>query len=140
MLFQALSVTSPAGSRIRAGHKTIEVRRWALDALPLRDLLIVQNDIRLTEENPEDAAGRVVAMVDVVAIRDWRVEDLEKSGCTEFEEGWLAWELENIRPAAYHQFVPAKRRIYELDLNPKFVVHPEGSLADMQKSSPGDDQ
>jgi len=140
MLFQALSVTSPAGSRIRAGRKTTEVRRWALDALPLRDLLIVQNDIRLTEENPEDAAGRVVAMVDVVAIRDWRVEDLEKSGSTEFEEGWLAWELENIRPAAYHQFVPAKRRIYELDLNPKFVVHPEGSLADMQESRPGDDQ
>jgi hypothetical protein len=133
MLFQVLSVVAPAGSRIRSRRKTIEVRRWALDALPLRNLVIVQNDIRLTDENPEDATGRIVAVVDVVAIREWLAEDLEKSSATEFQEGFLAWELENIRPAAYHRFVPAKLGIYELDLDPKFLVYPEGSLAEIQK-------
>lgn len=140
MLFQVLSVVAPAGSRIRSRRKTIEVRRWALDAVPLRNLVIVQNDTRLTDENPEDATGRVVAIVDVVAIRDWLAEDLEKSSATEFQEGYLAWELENIRPAAYYRFVPAKLGIYKLDLDPKFLVHPDGSLADAQQSSAGDDQ
>lgn len=138
MLFQALSVASPAGSLIRSGRKTIEVRRWQPDTLPLRDLLIVQNNTALSDENPEDPAGGIVALVDVVTVRPWQAEDLEKSGRTQFEEGWLAWELENVRPAAYNRFVPAKLRIYEVEVNPKYLMHPDGSFAilRLQEESP----
>ena len=140
MIFQALSVVSPAGSRIRSGRKTIEVRRWRPEVLPLRDLLIVQNGRRLGEEDPEDAAGSVVAMVDVVAVREWREEDVEKAAATAFESGWLAWELENIRPTAYNQFVPAKLGIYEVELNPKYVLHPEGSLGEALMESGNEEE
>ena len=99
----------------------------------MQDLVIVQNSRRLTEEDAEDAAGSIDAVVDVMAVRAWREADLEKSGTTLFEKGWLAWELENIRPAAYNRFVPAKRGLYEVDLNPKYLLHPQGALAEFLK-------
>lgn len=125
MSFQALSVVSPAGSRIRKKRKTIEVRSWAPETLPLQDLIIVQNDTRLSDETPEDTAGRVVAIVDVINVRPWTAEDLEASGATEFQEGYLAWELSNIRPLAYAQFVPAQLGLYELDLEDRYILYPE---------------
>jgi len=125
MSFQALSVVSPSGSRIRKKRKTIEVRTWAPETLPLQDLLIVQNDTRLTDEAPEDIAGRVVAIVDVLNVRPWTAEDLEASGATEFQEGYLAWELSNIRPLAYGQFVPAQLGLYELELEDRHIMYPE---------------
>lgn len=139
MIFQTLSIVSPSGSRIRSGRKTLEVRRWAPEGLPLRNLLIVQNDVILNEEVAEDAAGRVVAIVDVVSVRPWTNDDLEKSAATEFEEGWLAWELENIRPAAYNRYVPAKRGVYEVEINPKFLLLPDGSgwETEEERAEPG---
>lgn len=131
MIFQTLSIVSPSGSRIRSGRKTIEVRRWRPETLPLRNLLIVQNDVFLNEEMTEDASGRVVAIVDVVKVRPWTEGDLERSAATEFEEGWLAWELENVRPAAYNRYVPAKRRIYETELNPKYLLQPDGAVVEV---------
>lgn len=126
MPFQVLSVVAPGGSRIRSKKKTIEVRGWAPESLPLHDLVIVQNETFLTDEAPEDPAGRVVAMVDVLSVRDWTVEDLASSGATEFTEGLLAWELSNIRPMAYEKFVAARKGIYELELIPKHTLYPEG--------------
>ncbi len=98
MIFQALSVLSPAGSLIRSGRKTIEVRDWQPSTLPLHNLLIVQNSVPLSDETPADDAGAVVALVDVVAVRDWQPEDLEKSRSEKFEAGYQAWELTNVRP------------------------------------------
>lgn len=127
MIFQALSVLSPAGSLIRSGRKTIEVRSWQPPTLPLHNLLIVQNSVRLSDETPADDAGAVVALVDVVAVRDWQPEDLEKSRSEKFEEGYQAWELTNVRPAAYNRFVPARLGVYELEVNPKYLMLPDGA-------------
>ncbi len=138
MSFQALSVVSPSGSRIRKKRKTIEVRRWAPETLPIHDLVIVQNDTRLTDESPEDPAGRVVAIVDVLTVRDWTAEDLEASGATEFQEGFLAWELSNIRPLAYGQFVPAQLGIYELELEDRYIMYPESHVFPEVESENGD--
>ncbi len=44
--YHALSVVTPAGSRIRSGRKTVEVRKWRPDDLPLCDMLIVQNVLK----------------------------------------------------------------------------------------------
>ena len=58
----ALSVVSPAGSRIRSKEKIIEVRDWLPDDLPLCELLIVQNEVRLSSKGiTEDSKGKVVA-------------------------------------------------------------------------------
>lgn len=115
--YQALSVVAPAGAKIRAGRKTIEVRKWQPDVVPLRDLLIVENDTRLSRRGvQEDPNGRAVALVDVVAVTPWREEDLAAATAPFGEAGWLAWHLENVRPVDLDQPVTARRRIYELEL------------------------
>lgn len=116
--FQALSIVAPSGDRIRAGLKTIEVRRWHPEEVPLKNLLIVQNGLFLSEDLPEDPEGRAVAVVDVVGVREWTPEDLGRSCATVFEPGWLAWEIGNVRPVSYPAFLPARRRIYSLELDP----------------------
>ena len=59
----ALSIVAPAGAHIAAGLKTLEVRRWAPPAWPLRDLLIVENRRYLSADQPRDEDGRAVAIV-----------------------------------------------------------------------------
>jgi hypothetical protein len=120
MIYRALSVIDPAGRLIREGRKTIEVRQWGPGLeLPLCDLLIVQNKKRLGSSAISfDPDGLAMAMVDVVAIRPWHKDELNASCSTAFEEGWLAWELRNIRPFDYSLSVPARLRIYEVDLDP----------------------
>lgn len=120
--YRALSVVTPAGSRIRSGRKTIEVRQWRPDKLPLRDLLIVENEIRLSRTGvKEDPNGRAVALVDVVAVTDWKEEHLAASCAPSWDEGWLAWHLENVRPLAHRDQVPARRRLYELELPERLI-------------------
>ena len=122
MPFHALSVVEPAGSLIRSAAKTIEVRRWTPDAFPLRDLFIIQNKIRLSSDIPEDSQGQLVAIVDVVEIRPWLPEDQKDSFSTYFEEGWLAWRLGNIREASYPHMIPAKLRIYDIQIDESLLI------------------
>jgi hypothetical protein len=122
MTFSALSVLAPAGDWIRAGRKAIEVRRWSPEKWPLRNLLIVQNSNRLSCDGlTSDPDGKVVAMVDVAMVRPWQKDDLVASVSDIFEEGWLAWELQNIRPVDYPLPVSACRKIYEVELEQKYL-------------------
>lgn len=117
-IYRALSVVAPAGAKIRDGRKRIEVRQWQPDELPLRDLLIVENKIRLSSKGVcEDPDGRAVALVDVVAVNDWKESELEAATAPYWEPGWLGWHLENVRPVDYPYSVPAKLRIYEVELS-----------------------
>lgn len=50
----ALSVIAPAGDLIRSGKKTLEIRQWIPESIPLRDLVIVQNKIRLSRDGVSD--------------------------------------------------------------------------------------
>ena len=84
--------------------------------MPLRDLVIVENDNILTEKYPAEN-GRVVAMVDVVDVRPWEEKDMKASCVNVFENEWQAWVLSNIREISYPAAVPAKRKIYELELD-----------------------
>jgi hypothetical protein len=117
MTFSALSVLAPAGAWICAGRKTIEVRRWSPEAWPIRDLLIVQNTKKLSASGlTHDPDGTALALVDVVMVRPWQKDDLAASMSDAFEEGWFAWELKNIRPVDYPLPVPARRKIYDVEL------------------------
>ena len=93
------------------------MREWQPDVLPLRDLLIVENGTRLSRHGvQEDPNGRAVALVDVVAVTPWREEDVAAATAPFWEAGWLAWHLENVRPVEHAEAVPARRRLYEIEL------------------------
>ncbi len=113
---KALSVVEQAGKLISSGEKTLEIRKWKPNELPLKDLAIVQNKKRLTKADPVDPEGRVVAIVDVNHIRPWTFKEAE-AACSEWEKGWLAWELKNIRKVIIPIKAPAKRKIYNIENN-----------------------
>ena len=64
----------------------------------------------------EDPDGLALALVDVVSCTEWTEDLLENSCASYWEPGWLAWHLENIRPLNISSPVPAKLRIYEIEL------------------------
>lgn len=113
--FKALSIVFPGGTKIRDGLKTLEVRRWQPDCLPLKDLLIVENSRRLSDEFSEDPAGKAVALVDITEVRDWNREDFAAAAATYWEPGWLCWQISNVRPVDSAAEVPARLRIYEVN-------------------------
>jgi hypothetical protein len=117
-LIKALSIVSPNGSRIAAGEKTLEVRRWAPGLHPAEDLLVVENDRFLHRDGEEDPAGRAVAIVRVAAVRPFTPADIKAACASRFEEGWLAWELRDVRPVRTRRLIVAARGIYEVRFTP----------------------
>lgn len=116
---KALSIVHPGGSRIAAGLKTLEVRRWrpAL-LLPHQDLLIVENRRFLHEEGEQDLDGVAVALVRVGRVRAFTPLDMAAACASHFEEGWMAWELQDVRALAGATRVVAARGIYDVDFSP----------------------
>ena len=110
----ALSIVAPAGAHIAAGLKTLEVRRWAPPAWPLRDLLIVENRRYLSADHPRDEDGRAIAIVDVVDVHGWRPDELAAACASAWAPSWLAWQLVNVRPLPQSPRVPALRKLYSL--------------------------
>lgn len=114
---KALSIVAPSGTRIAIGVKTLEIRRWAPDLRADEDLLIVENTRFLREDGEEDRDGRAVAVVRVAAVRPFLPTYIEAACASYFEEGWLAWELTDIRPLSWATSVLAARGIYEVSVN-----------------------
>jgi len=115
--FSALSVVAPAGDWIRSGKKTLEVRKWKPDSLPLLDLVIVQNQVFLSRNGvTEDPHGKAVALVDVTSVSDWKEEELDLACGSSWAPGLFAWHLTNVRPVDVNHAVPARLRIYPVDL------------------------
>ncbi|HTX48509.1 MAG TPA: ASCH domain-containing protein [Caulobacteraceae bacterium] len=124
---RALSIVKPAGQRIAEGRKTIEVRRWRPDLASGEDLLIVENGRYLMAEGDEDPDGRVVAIVQVGAVRPFTPADMQAATASSFEDGWLAWELHSVRRVVSSAPVLAARRLYQLELPPGAVVATVGT-------------
>ena len=59
----ALSIVKPAVDDIVAGRKRVEIRSWAPPAIPLRDLVLVQNTVFLRQDGQEDPDGIALALV-----------------------------------------------------------------------------
>ena len=113
---KALSVVEPWGDMIANRKKTLELRSWKPEITPMRDVALVQNSIRLTAAGQEDPNGYVVAIIDIINCKPWVQSDSELAGCheSEFENGWLAWEIANVRKMERPVKVIAKRKLYEL--------------------------
>lgn len=118
MVLSALSVVAPWGVRIARGIKTVEVRRWRPAALPMGNLLIVENDRYLRGEGEIDPAGRAVALVAIREVHDWRPEEVEAACANSYEAGWLAWRIEEVRPIEVPFGITAARGIYEVHVEP----------------------
>lgn len=115
--YLALSIVEPGGTNIQSGRKVIEVRKWKPDTLPLRDLVIIENSTCLSRKDiSHDPNGKVVAIVDILSVSEWKEEELEDACGRYWEDGWLGWKISNIRPITYDQPADAKLRLYEVEL------------------------
>lgn len=112
----ALSVVAPSGANIVSGRKTLEVRSWRPDRLPLHDLLIVENHRYLTQPGDTDPEGRAVALVDVIEVRPWVEDDVAAACAREWAPGYWAWVLSSVRPIRKAALVTAELRLYRPDL------------------------
>lgn len=116
--FQALSIVAPNGARIANGLKTLEVRSWVPEILPLKNLVIVENQYYLTHDCDEDL-GQAVAIVDVVSVHPWHEDEFEAACASYWAEGYYAWVLDNVRPIYQDVQVQAKRKIYRVSFELK---------------------
>ncbi len=82
---------------------------------PSEDLLIVENDRFLHGDGDHDENGTPVAIVKVKAVRPFTLADMVTACASYFEDGWLAWELVDMRPIQFDARVVAARGIYEVD-------------------------
>ena len=112
--YLALSIVAPHGENIAKGIKTLEVRSWKPEQLPLKNVVIVQNYRYLSQQDDQDV-GQVMAMVDFGDVHEWR-EDEVIAACASH---W-AWTIQNVRPIHSIERVAAKRKIYTLRLNEQF--------------------
>ncbi|MEJ2801706.1 ASCH domain-containing protein [Comamonadaceae bacterium PP-2] len=115
--FLALSIVAPHGKNIAEGRKTIEVRSWMPPRLPLRDVLIVENSVYLTQEGQIDPEGVGVALVDIDTAEPWRPSQVEATCSAGWQPGFFAWQLVNVRPLPFPQAVLAARKFYEVELD-----------------------
>lgn len=114
--YLALSIVAPSGTKIAQGIKTLEIRRWKPQDLPLRDLMIVENTHYLNREGDEDI-GQAVALVDIESVHAWQKDEVEAACATTWVDGYWAWVLSNIRPIDLPFTVPAKRKIYAIEVS-----------------------
>ena len=81
----------------------------------MEDVLIVENGRFLHIDGDEDDDGVAIAIVRVKAVRPFVPADMQAACATYFEEGWLAWELTDVRPVKKPVTVRAARGMYEVD-------------------------
>ena len=65
--FSAPSIVAPNARRIAHGMKTLELRSWQPEQLPVKDLLIVENKNFLNHPEAEEQEG-VLALIDVDSV------------------------------------------------------------------------
>ena len=112
--FLALSVVAPSGHHIAIGKKTIEVRTWSPPTLPIKDLLIVENQHYLLNEGDEEL-GRAMVLVDIEAVHPWQEDEMVSACASYWAEGYFAWEISNVRVLP-NIAVLAKRKLYSLEI------------------------
>ena len=116
MRVNALSIVSPSVQRILAGEKVVEIRRWFPPKIPFLNLVLVENELYLTEEGQEDPNGLARAVVDITGVHEWTHEEAESQGI-DWVPNYLCWELSNVRPIIPPIPCIARRKIYQIDID-----------------------
>jgi len=73
--YTALSVVAPSAKRIVQGQKTLEIRSWQPQTIPLKNLVIVENQHFLRNEG-EQELGRALALMDIESIHLWQADEI----------------------------------------------------------------
>lgn len=115
-IYPALSILKPNGMKIAQGIKTLEIRAWKPEYLPLKDLLIVENNRYLTQKEDEDI-GQAIALVDIESVHAWRIDEFEAACASYWADGYWAWVICNVRPISQPFSMIAKRKIYFIELD-----------------------
>lgn len=116
LIVNALSIVSPSVQRIVAGKKVVEIRRWLPPEIPFLNLVLVENEIYLTEEGQEDPNGLARAVVDITGVHDWTCEEAESQG-VEWISDYICWALSNVRHIVPPIPCIARRKIYKIDID-----------------------
>lgn len=116
MLYPALSIVAPNGTNIVEGRKLIEVRSWLPEQLPLKNLVIVENQNFLSQCVKEEQ-GWAVAIVDIESVHPWLKTEVDIACANHWEDGYFAWVIAHVRPINPPIQTTAKRKIYTLDLH-----------------------
>lgn len=119
----ALSIVAPNGAHIAAGRKTLEIRTWRPEHLPLRNLLIVENCIFLTEEDQRDPDGTAVALVDIEEVHAWQASELAAACASQWTPDMWAWHVTHVRPIGGDFRVVACRKLYEVQVSDALLSH-----------------
>lgn len=114
-LYQALSLVAPSGEYIAQGVKTLEIRSWRPEQLPLKNLMIVENTHYLNKHGDEEE-GRAIAFVDIQSVHVWENTEIESAKASYWQKGYWAWVIENVRPIHPPVNMPARRKIYWVEL------------------------
>ncbi|EOV9690682.1 hypothetical protein ACN5PQ_002411 [Cronobacter turicensis] len=120
MKYQALSILQPAVVLIIDGKKKQEIRSWLPPSLPLKNILLVQNENYLSSDDDEDE-GLAMALVDFTEFSNWTEEEYLQQGLKNtlgrvWKPGYYTWKIENIRKLMKPIPCKAKKGIYEVEL------------------------
>jgi len=115
LIVDALSIVSPSVRNILAGKKVVEIRRWLPPEIPFLNLLLVENEVYLTEEGQEDPNGLARAIVDITGVHEWTPEEAKSQG-VEWIPDYICWELSNVRCIEPPIPCVARRKIYKIDI------------------------
>ena len=120
MKYQALSILQPAVVLIIDGIKKQEIRSWLPPSLPLKNILLVQNEKYLSSDDDEDE-GLAMALVDFTEFSNWTEEEYLQQGLKNtlgrvWKPGYYTWKIENIRKLMKPIPCKAKKGIYEVEL------------------------
>ena len=118
--YTALSMVAPNAERIAKKVKTLELRSWQPEMLPLKDLIIVENQHFLLNDGDEDV-GFAVALVDIESVYPWQSDEVDAACASYWTDGYYAWVISNVRPLKQPIEAIAKRKLYRLELNLKVL-------------------
>ena len=121
MIVDALSIVSPSVQRIVAGEKVGEIRRWLPPEIPFLNLVLVENEVYLTEAGQEDPNGLARAIVDIIGVHEWTREEAELQRI-EWIPDYVCWELSNVRHIVPPIPCVARRKIYKIDINAQLPI------------------
>ena len=121
MVVDALSIVSPSVHCILVGEKVVEIRRWLPPKIPFLNLVLVENEIYLTEEGQEDPNGLARAVVDIIGVHEWTCAEAESQGI-DWMPNYVCWELSNVRPIVPPMPCVARRKIYKIDINARLPI------------------
>ncbi|MZY22943.1 ASCH domain-containing protein [Enterobacter hormaechei] len=120
MKYQALSILKPAVDLILDGKKNIEIRSWLPPEIPMKNVVIVQNQKYLSSDEDMDD-GVALAIVDFTEFKVWTEDDYNERGPSvslgrTWKEGYFTWKIENIRRLIKPIRCKAMKGIYQVEL------------------------